>query len=186
LIRIVEATWRYNLQTRFKLLVFTQPDEETIPVISLRKATSYEFIQKIGLQIVDRLLLLQNGLAVGWGGAIALVDSYVGSGIRWIGIIWCVRMRHRPAIEATMTIALKPEQEQLILAQVATGRYADSTEVIDRALQLLVEEAAWIEETREKVAIGVAELDRGEGMDGPTIMNHMLERFQKARESSES
>jgi hypothetical protein len=39
--------------------------------------------------------------------------------------------------------------------------------------------------TREKVAIGVAELDRGEGVDGPTIMNQMLERFQKARESSE-
>jgi hypothetical protein len=35
------------------------------------------------------------------------------------------------------------------------------------------------------VAIGVAELDRGEGVDGPTIMNQMLERFQKARESSE-
>jgi antitoxin ParD1/3/4 len=85
-----------------------------------------------------------------------------------------------------MTIALKPEQEQLILAQVATGRYADSTEVIDRALQLLTEEAAWIEETREKLAIGVAELDRGEGVDGPTIMNQMLERFQQARESSES
>jgi Arc/MetJ-type ribon-helix-helix transcriptional regulator len=45
-----------------------------------------------------------------------------------------------------MKIALQPEQEQLILAQVATGRYADSTEVIDRALQLLVEEAAWIED----------------------------------------
>jgi antitoxin ParD1/3/4 len=85
-----------------------------------------------------------------------------------------------------MTIALKPEQEQIILAQVATGRYADSTEVIDRALQLLTEEAAWIEETREKLAIGVAELDRGEGVDGPTIMNQMLERFQQARESSES
>ncbi|MFM2430810.1 MAG: hypothetical protein RLZZ511_2023 [Cyanobacteriota bacterium] len=85
-----------------------------------------------------------------------------------------------------MTIALKPEQEQLILAQVATGRYANSAEVIDRALELLLEEAAWIEDTREKVAIGIAELDRGEGVDGPTVMNQMLERFQKAREAAES
>jgi antitoxin ParD1/3/4 len=85
-----------------------------------------------------------------------------------------------------MTIALKPEQEQLILAQVASGRYADSAEVIDRALELLLEEAAWIEDTREKVAIGIAELDRGEGVDGPTVMNQMLERFQKAREAAES
>jgi antitoxin ParD1/3/4 len=42
-----------------------------------------------------------------------------------------------------------------------------------------------IEDTRKKVAIGIAELDRGEGVDGPTIMNQMLERFQQARESSE-
>lgn len=85
-----------------------------------------------------------------------------------------------------MTIALKPEQERLILAQVATGRYANSAEVIDRALELLLEEAAWIEDTREKVAIGIAELDRGKGVDGPTVMNQMLERFQKAREAAES
>ena len=39
-----------------------------------------------------------------------------------------------------------------------------------------------IEETRQKVDFAIAELERGEGLDGETVVNEILERFQKARE----
>ena len=68
-----------------------------------------------------------------------------------------------------------------------TGRYANAEEVLAIALQLLTrldtEHQAWIEETRQKIAIGLAELDRGEGIDGPTTMNQYLQQFQAAKQS---
>jgi antitoxin ParD1/3/4 len=81
---------------------------------------------------------------------------------------------------------LTPEQEQLIQTQLATGRYANAEEVLGIALQLLTrldsEQQVWIEETRQKIAEGIAELDRGEGVDGPTVMNQYCQQFQVARE----
>ncbi len=36
---------------------------------------------------------------------------------------------------------------------------------------------------REKVTIARAEIARGEGLDGETIVNELLERFRQAREA---
>jgi antitoxin ParD1/3/4 len=72
------------------------------------------------------------------------------------------------------------------------GRYANAEEVLEIALQLLArldtEHQAWIEETRQQIAIGIAELDsaeptlreRGEGVDGATAMSEYLQQFQAA------
>lgn len=49
-----------------------------------------------------------------------------------------------------------------------------------------VEHQAWIENTKQKIAVGIAELDRGEGIDGPTVMNQYLQQFQAAKQSNES
>lgn len=88
-----------------------------------------------------------------------------------------------------MNIQLKPEHEQFIQAQIATGKYAKPEEVIDIAFRLLEklnsEYAQWIEETRQKVDVAIAELERGEGLDGETVVMEILERFQKAREVQE-
>jgi antitoxin ParD1/3/4 len=79
-------------------------------------------------------------------------------------------------------LTLTAEHEQLIQTQLATGRYANAEEVLGIALQLLTrldsEQQIWIEETRAKIAEGIAEHDdlrsvgdhRGEGVDGPTVM----------------
>jgi antitoxin ParD1/3/4 len=84
-------------------------------------------------------------------------------------------------------LTLTAEHEQLIQTQLATGRYANAEEVLGIALQLLTrldsEQQIWIEETRTKIAEGIAELDRGEGVDGPTVMNQYLQQFQTARQS---
>ncbi|RUR75459.1 type II toxin-antitoxin system ParD family antitoxin [Chlorogloeopsis fritschii PCC 9212] len=88
-----------------------------------------------------------------------------------------------------MNITLKPEIEQFIQAQIATGRYANAEEVISKALKLLEEQdkeyQEWVEETRQKVDVAIAELERGEGLDGETVVMQILDRFQKAREGQE-
>jgi antitoxin ParD1/3/4 len=88
-----------------------------------------------------------------------------------------------------MYIQLKPEHEQFIQAQIATGKYEQPEEVIDIAFRLLeklnTEYAQWIEETRQKVDVAIEELERGEGLDGETVVMEILERFQTAREVQE-
>jgi antitoxin ParD1/3/4 len=84
-------------------------------------------------------------------------------------------------------LTITPEHEKLTQDHLDTGRYANAEEVLAIALQLLTrldtEHQAWIEETRQQIAIGIAELDRGEGVDGPTAMNQYLEKFQAARKT---
>jgi antitoxin ParD1/3/4 len=81
----------------------------------------------------------------------------------------------------TLTLA----QEQLIKSKVSTGQYSSPEEVIDLALRLLqfldTESLAWLKDTRQKIAIGIEELDRGEGIDGTIVMNQLLQQFQEAR-----
>lgn len=87
-----------------------------------------------------------------------------------------------------MDITLKPEHEQFIQAQISDGKFTSADEVVDFALQVLEkanrEYDEWIEETRKQVEIAAAELDRGEGLDGETVVNQLLERFRQAREAS--
>ena len=86
-----------------------------------------------------------------------------------------------------MKVLLKPEHQQFIQAQIAAGKFTDADEVVDAAFRLLEklsgEYSQWIEETRAKVDVAIAELDRGEGLDGETVVYQILERFQQAREA---
>jgi antitoxin ParD1/3/4 len=84
-------------------------------------------------------------------------------------------------------LTITPDHEKLIQNHLATGRYANAEEVLEIALQLLTrldaEHQAWIEETRQQIAMGITELNRGEGIDGLTAMNQYLEKFQAARKT---
>jgi antitoxin ParD1/3/4 len=84
-------------------------------------------------------------------------------------------------------LTITPEHEKLIQNHLNTGRYANAEEVLEIALQLLTrldtEHQTWIEETRQQIAIGIAELDRGEGIDGATAMAGYLQQFQVARQT---
>ncbi len=85
-----------------------------------------------------------------------------------------------------MNINLKPEQEQFIQAKLETGKYATAYEVIVEALHLLEKRdkhyEKWVEETRKKVAVGIAQLDRGEGIDGKIAITRLREKLRQARE----
>ena len=84
-----------------------------------------------------------------------------------------------------MTIQLKPEQENFIKAQVASGKYNSPEEVVDRMFFVFErfqdEYEEWVRETRQKVDIAIGEIERGEGIDGETVITEILERFKKVR-----
>ena len=85
-----------------------------------------------------------------------------------------------------MNIQIKPELEQIIQAQIATGRYTNPEDVISKALKLLLEwdkgYQNWVEETREKVDIAIEQLDRGEGINGDVVISQLRDKLRQARE----
>jgi antitoxin ParD1/3/4 len=85
-----------------------------------------------------------------------------------------------------MTITLKPEHEEFIQTQITTGQFSHPDEVIETAFRLLekvnVDYAQWVAETRDRVNIAKAEIDRGEGLDGETVVSGILDRFRQAKE----
>lgn len=86
-----------------------------------------------------------------------------------------------------MNIQLQPELEQIIQAQIATGRYANPEEVIAKALKLLSEwekgREQWVEETRQKVEVAIEQLDRGEGINGEVVVERLRSKLRRAREA---
>ncbi|MGL5133232.1 MAG: hypothetical protein ACRC78_11930, partial [Planktothrix sp.] len=72
-----------------------------------------------------------------------------------------------------------------IQTQINSGKFTNADQVIDLAFQLLeklnTEYQEWIIETRQKVDIAITELDNGEGLDGETVVNDILDRFKQAR-----
>ncbi|MDP8933835.1 MAG: type II toxin-antitoxin system ParD family antitoxin [Cyanobacteriota bacterium] len=86
-----------------------------------------------------------------------------------------------------MNITFKSEEEQLIQEKLKSGKYATAYEVIVEALRLLEERdkqyEKWVEETREKVAVGMAQLDGGEGIDGEVLIARLREKLKKASEN---
>ena len=69
-----------------------------------------------------------------------------------------------------MPIDLTPENQKLIDDAIKSGAYSTPEQFIGRALEVLSLEDAWSRERRqeidEKIARGLAQLDRGEGIPG--------------------
>jgi antitoxin ParD1/3/4 len=85
-----------------------------------------------------------------------------------------------------MSITLNPEQETIVDNLIATGSFQTADEVLQVALKLLEKERqsyqTWVIETREKVREGIESLDRGEGVDGETVVNDLLAKLRQAKE----
>jgi antitoxin ParD1/3/4 len=86
-----------------------------------------------------------------------------------------------------MNIALKPEQEQFIKSQIDRGRFKSADDAVLQAFKLLEEKyedyESWIEDTRQKVDVAVAELDRGEGIELDLVIDRLQQKFQSAKDS---
>jgi antitoxin ParD1/3/4 len=83
-----------------------------------------------------------------------------------------------------LTIALQPEQEEFIQAQLSAGQYTDAAAVITAALRLLEKRnhyEEWIEDVRAKIDNAATQLDQGKGVDGETAIAQLREKLQQAR-----
>jgi antitoxin ParD1/3/4 len=84
-----------------------------------------------------------------------------------------------------MSITLNSEQETMVANLIATGSFQTADEVLQVALKLLETERrssqAWVAQTRDLVNDGIASLDRGEGVDGETVVNNLLAKLRQAK-----
>jgi antitoxin ParD1/3/4 len=73
-----------------------------------------------------------------------------------------------------MNISLTPALEQFVQDNVQTGRYNSASDVICEALRLLQEREqiryVRLKALRKKIADGLEQLDRGEGIDAETAV----------------
>jgi antitoxin ParD1/3/4 len=80
-----------------------------------------------------------------------------------------------------MNLTLTPEQAQIIQAQIQSGRFTNPEEAIGLALQLLERSnesyAEWMEETRQKIQAAPEQVDRGEVLDGATVIAKLQEKL---------
>ena len=86
-----------------------------------------------------------------------------------------------------MNISLTPELERLIADKVVSGLYTTASEVVREALRLMFSDnderhreriRAWLS---AEIRDGVAELDRGEWVDGDEAYRQVTETIERAR-----
>ncbi len=85
-----------------------------------------------------------------------------------------------------MNIILSPQQEKFIQSQISQGKYTNMEEVIDSALKLLEKQdyEQWLDETRQKVQVGLEQLEKGEKIDGEIVIAQLKAKFQQMREEN--
>ncbi|MBD2345328.1 type II toxin-antitoxin system ParD family antitoxin [Anabaena subtropica] len=83
-----------------------------------------------------------------------------------------------------MYIQIKPELEQFIQAQLASGRFACADEVINEAFKLLQEREQRIEELRQKIAVGTEQIAKGKVTDGEFVFAKLQEKIHQIAEDS--
>jgi antitoxin ParD1/3/4 len=79
-----------------------------------------------------------------------------------------------------MAISLTPEDMKLIRKRIKTGSFKSAEEVIHDALASQNSEAKWLSDNKvainEKIARGIAQLDRGEGVSGEVARARLRNR----------
>ena len=86
-----------------------------------------------------------------------------------------------------MNVSLTPELEELVARKVESGRYQSASEVIREGLRLLDDQdrlkELQLDEVRKKIQTGLAQLDRGEGIQGEVVYAQMKQRSAEFRTS---
>ena len=86
----------------------------------------------------------------------------------------------------SMNVHLTPELEQLVQNKVESGRYNSASEVVREALRLMEQKdelrAIQLQELRNRIDKGLSEAERGQGADGETFAQGLMEDLD-ARES---
>jgi antitoxin ParD1/3/4 len=82
--------------------------------------------------------------------------------------------------EAVMNVSLTKELERRVEACVATGLYTSASELVREALRLFFQfdevRKREVEELNRRIAVGLTQLDKGEGVAGDAARKENLER----------
>jgi antitoxin ParD1/3/4 len=85
-----------------------------------------------------------------------------------------------------MDITLKSDQVEFVQTQVTQGRYANAEEVVSRALKLLQDweqdYALWLEDARQKVEIGLRQIEQGDVFDLDTVTERLRDKVLQAKQ----
>jgi antitoxin ParD1/3/4 len=86
-----------------------------------------------------------------------------------------------------MNIAIKTSQADFVNGLLASGRYKTADEIVEAAIHLLeaqeLDQAHWKAETREKLEMGLAELDRGESFTLEQVITRLQEKIRRERQA---
>ena len=76
-----------------------------------------------------------------------------------------------------MNVSLTPELEEFVARKVKQGLYKSSSEVVREALRLLLDRdavaTAELARLRGDIETGLADLDRGDGVDGDEVFREI-------------
>ncbi|MBE8988264.1 type II toxin-antitoxin system ParD family antitoxin [Nostoc sp. LEGE 12450] len=85
-----------------------------------------------------------------------------------------------------MYIQIKPELEQFIQAQLASGRFTNADDVINEAFKLLQGREQRLEELRQKISVGTEQIAKGQVTGGEVVFAKLQEKVCLiAKESAE-
>jgi antitoxin ParD1/3/4 len=88
-----------------------------------------------------------------------------------------------------MTITLTPELERFIAEQVQSGHFHSAEDVVTQGLGMLRAQEAFIEthtaELREKIAVGLDQIKKGQVVDGRTAMQNLREKLRRREAGNE-
>ena len=79
----------------------------------------------------------------------------------------------------SVNIELKSEQEQFIRSQIESGEYQTADDVISEAFKLLASRANKIDELRQKIAVGTAEIANGQITDGELVFERLQAKIDR-------
>ncbi|MEG3841262.1 type II toxin-antitoxin system ParD family antitoxin [Microcoleus sp. herbarium14] len=82
-----------------------------------------------------------------------------------------------------MNIVLKPEYEEFIRSQIQSGKYGSVEELIGEAIALLRERKQRIDELRQKIAVGSAQIAKGQVTDGELVFARIQEKIDRIEQS---
>lgn len=86
-----------------------------------------------------------------------------------------------------MNVNLTPELEALVQRKVESGLYNNQSEVVREALRLLAQQdrlrEAHAEKLRGALAKGLAQADRGELVDGPSVVREIRGALGKRKKA---
>ncbi|GAA6614891.1 type II toxin-antitoxin system ParD family antitoxin [Scytonema sp. NUACC26] len=77
-----------------------------------------------------------------------------------------------------MNVNLKPEYEQFIQTQIASGQFTSVDEVMNEAVKLLEIRVHQLEALKRKIALGTEQIKAGRVTDGEIVFARLQEKIR--------